>query len=158
MEQSSQPFSSRMEFEQQLRDCLARAEHSLDLFDPDFSLWNLGHSAVDAELRRFLAGHGRLRLVAHSNAHLQRMAPRFLRLLADFGHAVECRQTPAGLRQLSDSFCLADGATLVRRFHCDHLRGEAVFADSDAIKLASDRFESIWSESLPGLHTSTAGL
>ncbi|MBJ7308622.1 hypothetical protein ACFOLJ_17160 [Rugamonas sp. CCM 8940] len=158
MEQSSQPFSSRTQFEQHLRDCFARAEHRLDLFDPDFSLWQLGHSTVDAELRRFLAGHGRLRLAAHGNEHLQRQEPRFLRLLRDFGHAVECRVTPAGLRQLSDSFCLADGAMLVRRFHCDHLRGVAVFADSDAIKLASDRFESIWSESLPGLHASTAGL
>ncbi len=151
-------FDGRREFEQQLRLCLARAEHTLDLFDPDFSMWTLGASDVEASLRAFLAGKGRLRLAAHNNAHLERDCPRFLRLLHDFGHLIECRLTPKNLRQLTDSFCIADQRHIVRRFHSDHLRGEAVFDGPADTELSSERFGAIWAETLPGLHVSTTGL
>ena len=158
MEREAQQFSTRLEFEQQLVACVARAGHTLQMFDPDFAIWNLGSSTMDAALRRFLRGHGRLQLAAHSNAQLERHAPRFLRLLADFSHAIECRLTNQSLRQLSDSFCLADGCHIVRRYHADHLRGEAVFDGPDDCKTSMDRFEAIWLESASGLHASTTGL
>jgi len=153
-----QKFSTRREFDDYLQQVLAQAEHTLLMFDPDFALWDLGGSATDAVLRRFLAGQGRLRLVAHSNAHLERHAPRFVRLLKDFSHAIECRLTNASLKQLTDSFCVADGVHIVRRYHCDHLRGEAAFQTRFDTKLSIDRFEAIWLESDAGLHASTTGL
>lgn len=153
-----QAFSSRREFEQLLQLCLSRAHLRLQLFDPDFALWQLGSSATDAILRPFLAGGGQLQLVAHSNAHLERNAPRFLRLLQDYGHAIECRLTHQNLRQLTDSFCIGDGRDLVRRFHADHLRGEAVFDSPPDTQVCTERFIAIWKESSPGLHVSTAGL
>ena len=158
MEQQALHFSSRTEFEQQLRDCFGRARVRLQLFDPDFALWGLGTAAVDAELRRFLLGKGELQLVAHNSDLLERHCPRFLRLLKDYGHAIECRGTGKNLRHLSDSFCLADGRHLVRRFHCDHLRGEASFDAPDATTVSAERFAGIWLESDPGLHASTIGL
>lgn len=151
-------FTTRGEFEAYLQQCLARAAHTLQLFDPDFGPWNLGSAASDAALRRFLAGQGRLQLVAHSNAELERHAPRFLRLLKDFSHLIECRVTPRNLGQLTDSFCIADGIHIVRRYHCDHFRGEAAFQTRFDTKLSSDRFDAIWLESKPGLHASTTGL
>jgi hypothetical protein len=151
-------FDGRREFEQQLRLCLARAEHSLQLFDPDFSMWVLGASDVEAALRTFLLAKGRLQLVAHSNTYLERDCPRFLRLLHDFSHQIECRLTPKNLRQLSDSFCIADQRHIVRRFHSDHLRGEAVFDGPADTELSSERFATIWIESVAGLHVSTTGL
>ncbi|WP_296000995.1 hypothetical protein [Rugamonas sp.] len=152
------PFTTRAEFNDYVQQCLARATHTLQLFDPDFALWNLGGTAADAALRRFLGGQGRLRLVAHSNAELERHAPRFLRLLKDFSHLIECRLTPQGLRQLSDSFCVADGVHIVRRYHADHMRGVAAFQTRFDTKLSIDRFDAIWLESNPGLHASTTGL
>jgi hypothetical protein len=87
-------FDTRAAFQQQLRAVLERAQASLDLFDPDFSLFTLGEQDLDALLRGFLRGGGRLRL------------PR------DHGHQVECRLTSRGIRQLKDSFCIADGPVL----------------------------------------------
>jgi hypothetical protein len=59
------PFSSRGEFAQQLGVCIGRARRTLDLFDPDFALFNLGGVELDKTLRAFLHGGGRLRLAMH---------------------------------------------------------------------------------------------
>src|SRR5450830_2136025 len=108
MDRQSIPFSTRAEFQQHLATCLSRAQHTLQLFDPDYSIWQLGSSATEAELRRFLHAGGRLQLVAHDGHHLEREAPRFLRLLKDYNHLIELRRTSQQLRQLTDSFCIAD--------------------------------------------------
>jgi hypothetical protein len=151
-------FASRGEFGEQLRLCLSRARLHLQMFDPDFSLWELGSSAADALLRSFLAGGGRIELVAHDNAHLERSCPRFLRLLKDYEHLIACRLTSRHLRQLTDSFCIADSRHIVRRFHSDHLRGEAAFDLPAATEISAERFVAIWAETMPGLHFGVTGL
>jgi hypothetical protein len=151
-------FSSRAEFESQLRECIACARATLQLFDPDFALFPLGESRVDAILRAFLAGGGTLQLAMHSPAHIERHYPRFLRLLRDFAHQVECRATSAALHHLTDSFCIADGVHIVRRYHCDHLRGEAVYNAAAASEVARERFGAIWAESRTALQPTTTGL
>lgn len=151
-------FNSRIEFGQHVQACLARAKHALDLFDPDFVLFNLGHSEVDSILRTFLAQGGRMRLAMHRTTHLERECPRFLRLVRDFGHLVECRVTSRSLRQLTDSFCIGDDVDIVRRFHSDHARGEAAFGTPGAADVSRERFAGIWEESTPTLHPTTTGL
>jgi hypothetical protein len=151
-------FDTRLECETQLRACIAAARVQLDLFDPDFSVFPLGASDVDAALRAFLAGGGRLRLAMHGSAWIERHYPRFVRLLRDYGHQVECRVTGRGLGHLTDSFCIGDGAHIVRRFHSDHMRGEAVFGSPEATDVARERFAGIWDESRAGLQASTTGL
>lgn len=157
-QQQKYPFSTRAEFCVYVQRCLAGADQVLQLFDPDYALWELGSSATEAALRRFLTGHGRLLLVAHRNAALERQAPRFLRLLKDYGHLIECRLTHPSIRQLTDSFCIADGRDIVRRFHSDHWRGEAAFHAPLETRLYLERFEAIWQESGPGLHAEATGL
>jgi hypothetical protein len=157
-EPSIQRFDTRAEFQRLLLAVLERARVSLDLFDPDFALFRLGDPDVDAILRRFLAGGGQLRLAMHGSAHIERHCPRFLRLLRDYDHRIECRITHKGIRQLTDSFCIADALHLVRRFHSDHLRGEAAFDAAQETDVPRERFAAIWEESKPGLHVSTAGL
>lgn len=151
-------FDTRAGFQRLLAAVLERARASLDMFDPDFSLFPLGDPDVDATLRRFLQGGGRLRLAMHTGAHIERYSPRFLRLLGDHGHQVECRLSGRGIRQLTDSFCIADGVHLVRRFHSDHLRGEAAFDAPQETEVPRERFAAIWEESQPGLAPSTTGL
>jgi len=151
-------FDTRAQFQQELRSLLARARDTLDLFDPDFALFTLGTPETDAELRRFLHAGGSLRLAMHDSAWLEREAPRFLRLLRDYSHRIECRVTPRGLRQLSDSFAIADGMHVVRRFHSDHLRGAAAFDAPQEADLPRERFTAIWAESLPGLSPTITGL
>ncbi|SFU76015.1 DUF7931 domain-containing protein [Pseudoduganella namucuonensis] len=157
-EKQTRPFDTRAAFQEQLRDCFSRARHTLQVFDPDFATWELGSSRVDALLRAFLARHGRLELVAHSNAELERNAPRFLRLLKDYTHLIECRLTPPNLRLLTDSFCVADRRHLVRRFHADHMRGVAVYGSEAETQDNCERFAAIWAETIPGLHAGTTGL
>ena len=151
-------FDTRAQFQQELRSLLARARDTLDLFDPDFALFTLGTPETDAELRRFLHAGGSLRLAMHDSAWLERGAPRFLRLLRDYSHRIECRVTPCGLRQLTDSFAIADGMHVVRRFHSDHLRGAAAFDAPQEADLPRERFTAIWAESLPGLSPTITGL
>lgn len=151
-------FTTHLEFEAHLLNCIARSRALLQLFDPDFAVFPLGSSEVDAALRHFLAGGGRIELAMHRSAHIERHYPRFLRLLRDFNHRIECRVTSRSLHQLTDSFCIGDGVHIVRRFHCDHMRGEASFETPAATELSLERFGGIWAESLPGLHPTTTGL
>jgi hypothetical protein len=151
-------FDTRAEFHRQLRAVLERAQASLDMFDPDFALFPLGDPEADAVLRRFLQGGGQLRLAMHASAHIERHYPRFLRLLREHGHRIECRVTNRGIRQLTDSFCIADGLHIVRRFHSDHLRGEAAFDEPQETDVPRERFSAIWEESQPGLHPTVTGL
>jgi len=152
------PFDTRAAFQQQLGEVLAQARATLVMFDPDFSLFRLGAPDVDAVLRRFLHAGGRLRLALQDPAYLERDAARFLRLLKDYAHGVECRRTPRSLRELTDSFCIADDLHIVRRFHSDHLRGEAAFDAPQQTELSRMRFDAIWAESQPGLQASVTGL
>lgn len=158
MQARIEAFDSRAGFQQQLRTLLQQSFVTLDLFDPDFALFQLGALDVDAELRRFLAGGGMLRLALHASAHLERHEPRFARLLRGYSHRIECRQTPRSLRGLTDSFAIGDGVHLVRRFHSDHPRGEAAFDAPQEIELPRERFVAIWAESQPCLPPSITGL
>jgi hypothetical protein len=157
-ETGSHRFSTRVGFEAQFREVLARSGVSLQLFDPDLSVYRLGDTDVDAALRRFLAGGGTLELAMHDSAHIERHCPRFLRLLKDFGHRAACRITGRNLHHLTDSFCIGDGVNIVRRFHSDHLRGEAAFGSAPATEISLERFRAIWVEAVPGLHPTTIGL
>jgi hypothetical protein len=152
------PFSTRRECEAHFRACIAASSMRLQLFDPDFAVFPLGALDVDTALRAFLAKGGTLQLAMHSGAYIERHYPRFLRLLRDYSHRVECRVTPRNLRTLSDSFCIGDDVHLVRRFHSDHLRGDAAFHTPTATEIARERFAAIWAESAPGLHATTTGL
>ncbi|MGZ5201441.1 MAG: DUF7931 domain-containing protein [Telluria sp.] len=152
------PFTTRAECEAQFRACLGRARATLQLFDPDFAIFPLGESGIDAALRGFLAGGGTLQLAMHTPAHIERHYPRFLRMLRDHAHRIECRVTSPGLKQLTDSFCVADGIHIVRRFHSDHFRGEAAFDAPEATELPLERFGAIWAESRVALHPTTTGL
>jgi len=151
-------FDTRRALQAQWRALLARAGFRLDLFDPDFASFPLGAPDVEATLRAFFQGGGQLRLALHDTTFIQRSCPRFLGLARYYGERIECRQSPRSLRHLSDSFALADGMHVVRRFHCDHMRGEAVFASPAAVELPAHRFEALWEESMLTLSPTVTGL
>jgi hypothetical protein len=152
------PFSSHAEFEAHFLALLARSEHSLLMFDPDFAVFKLGQSDVEAALRGFLVRGGTLRLACHHPEHIERSQPRFVRLLKDFNHKIECRITGRQLHHLTDSFAIGDTVHIVRRFHSDHMRGEAAFDAPLSTEISLERFTGIWDESRPGLHPTTTGL
>lgn len=151
-------FTSRAELETHWLECIDRSRALLQLFDPDFAVFPLGVSHVDAALRRFLAHGGVIELAAHRFNTVERQYPRFLTLLKDYSHRISCRVTPRNLQQLTDSFCIGDGAHIVRRFHSDHMRGAAAFDLPSATEICRERFTSIWQETLPGLQANITGL
>lgn len=159
-EPQSMSFATRSEFVELVRKCIGRSNDSLQLFDPDFAMWSLGTPETISVLRHFLMvkSTNRLQLSMHRTNYLQQSCPRFLSLLGNFNHAIECRVTPKNLQNLPDSFCLADNAHLVRRFHSDHFRGKASFDSPTDTQISSERFTAIWIESLPGLHATILGL
>ena len=151
-------FSTHAEFGAHFLDCIGRANASLMLFDPDFAVFPLGSSETDAALHAFLGRGGHVQMAMHLTAHVEREYPRFMRLLKDYSHRIECRVTNRQLRTLTDSFCIADGLHIVRRFHSDHMRGEAAFNSPPSTEISTERFNGIWAESLSGLHATTTGL
>ena len=151
-------FSTHAEFGAHFLDCIGRANASLMLFDPDFAVFPLGSSETDAALRAFLGRGGHIQMAMHLTAHIEREYPRFMRVLKDYSHRIECRVTNRQLRNLTDSFCMADGIHIVRRFHSDHMRGEAAFNSPPSTEISTERFNGIWAESLSGLHATTTGL
>jgi len=157
-EPGSTRFDTHAGFEAHLRACLDAARRTLDLFDPDFAVFPLGANDTGILLRTFLARGGALRLAMHSPSHIERNRPRLLRLLRDYSHAAECRQTPKALHQLTDSFCIVDGRHALRRFHSDHMRGEMTVDVRDTVDLARHRFDAIWAESRPTLQPTIIGL
>ncbi len=151
-------FNSRAEFAAQVRAVLERSRLTLQLFDPDFDVWPLGQADVEAGLRAFLGGGGSMQLALHRPGHIERECPRFMRLLRDFGHRIECRATPPGLQQLTDSFIIGDNIHIARRFHSDHMRGEVRFDDPGAVDISAERFAALWLEARPALAVTTTGL
>lgn len=151
-------FDTRLDCEEHFHACIEAARSTLAVFDPDVAVFPIGSTSIDTALRAFLARGGRLRLALHDTSHVERHYPRFLRLLRDYGHLCECRQTPRSLRQLTDSFCIGDDRHIVRRFHSDHMRGEASFDNPAACELSQHRFEAVWQESHLALQMSRTGL
>jgi hypothetical protein len=151
-------FDTRAGFTAHFLDVVARSKASLAMFDPDFSVIPLGSSETDAALRHFLSLGGHIQMAMHETGHIEREYPRFLRLLRDYSHRIECRVTNRPLRTLTDSFVVGDGIHIARRFHSDHMRGEAAFNAPLATEISNERFIGIWAESLPGLHATTTGL
>lgn len=157
-EATASRFTTHAEFNQHFLDCIAASTTNLLLFDPTFEVFPLGSIETDAALRHFLGRGGHIQMAMHETAHIERQYPRFLRLLKDYSHRIECRVTSRQLRTLTDSFCIGDGKHIVRRFHSDHMRGEAAFHAPQAAEISNERFVGIWAESLPGLHATTTGL
>lgn len=153
-------FSLPSEFRHLLLQCYARAHGRIQMFDPDFSSWGLDSPEAIQALRQFLLARrgNQLQIAYHRDHYLERECLRFPPLLTDFSHAIECRATPRNLRLLTDSFCIADDSHIVRRFHCDHFRGEAVFDSTQAQEVSAKRFTDIWAESDIGLQPGSTGL
>ena len=157
-EPSITKFSSRTEIVGHFLDVITRSRSTLAMFDPDFSVFPIGSSQTDSALRHFLQLGGQVQMAMHDTKHIERECPRFMRLLQDYSHLIECRVTNRQLRTLTDSFCIGDRIHIARRFHSDHLRGEAAFDAPGSAEISNERFVGIWAESLPGLHPTTTGL
>lgn len=143
---------------------LDSAVNHLAILDRDLAALRLQEPQRLAKLVDFLRKQSpedrtkKLRIVIHQTHLLDSHMPRLMNLLTRYAHAVDVRQSPDNLRQLADTHILADASHGVRRFHIDHARCALIQADPAAIQPWQQRFEELWSLSLPCLKLNTTGL
>jgi len=138
----------------------ASAQHSLNIFELDFSDIGFNSEARYDALRHFLLGstNNRLRLLAHDPQHLVRYCPRMMMLLREFSHSMEIFQTPAHMKGVTEPFAVADNAHYVRRYHFDDARGLLATNDHEGARLLNSRFQEMWQASHPGATPTRLGL
>jgi hypothetical protein len=153
-------LTSEAEYRQACDTVLARAERELLIFDHDLAAMQLDKKARVDLLIDFLQTDAlrRVRIVLHDPGPIERDAPRLLRLIADFSHMIEARQSPDNLRHLADTHLLADGCHGVRRFHVDQPRSAIILHDRAYIHPWQQRFEELWQVSHPCLRLNMTGL
>ncbi len=153
-------FDTRAAYLQAIDVIIASARKEICVFDANLKSLEFDSRARADAVAGFLSG-GRdrsVRIVLHDLDHLNRYSPRMMGLLKRYSHCFSVRQTPESLRNLADSFVLADEAHGVIRFHADHFRGKIILEQLVAIHDWQQRFEDLWLESLPGASATHLGL
>lgn len=155
-----QLFTTRAAYLEGFDRCIDQVERTLRIFDADAAELGLNDVARIDRLQAFLRRHpnNRLLLVVHLPDHLERFAPRFLKLIALFALQIETRQTQGEASRAQDCFVLADDLRVVRRGAQTHPRGAFIAFDLVEIQPMLQRFEDIWERSVPCLAPTTLGL
>jgi hypothetical protein len=156
------PFDTRAQFEAQLLLALGSAQREIWLADEDFSRWPLNQMEAEQAMHAFLLASrsNRIHVLTAKSAYLMHQAPRFMRLVRLFGHALAWRSVPDPIitRFAEDcSFCVVDRARMVRRYHRDTMRGVAEFHPNEVGPWV-DQFQSVWDEASPGIAAVPLGL
>lgn len=143
-----------------LETVCASAQHTLNIFEKDFSETGFNSEARFNTLRHFLLGspNNRLQLLAHDAQHLVRYCPRVMTLLREFSHRMAIFQTPPHLKNVTEPFAVADNAHYVRRYHFDDSRGLLARNDTEGARLLNARFQEMWLASHPGASATSLGL
>lgn len=158
------PLESRFDTYEGYRQAVASvvdlAESHIAVLDPDLKETRLESVRGTAALARLLAARrdARVRLVLHRTDHVERDCPRLLALLRRQSHAIDIRQTPPDLRQITDCFVLADGRHAAIRFHADHARGKLLLHQVQEVGDWQRQFDELWDLSSPVLAPTTLGL
>lgn len=136
------------------------AQHTLNIFEKDFSDIGFNSEARFDTLRHFLLGsmNNRLQLLAHDPQHLIRFCPRMMMLLKEFSHSMSIYQTPPHMKNVTEPFAVADNAHYVRRYHFDDTRGLLARNDPEGARLLNSRFHEMWQSSHSGATPTRLGL
>lgn len=154
------PFDGVADYVAALDQVCAAAQHSLLIFEKDFSDIGFNSEARYDTLRDFLLGSSTssLRLLAHDPQYLIRYCPRMMMLLREFGHGMDIFQTPPHLQNVTEPFAVADNAHSVRRYHFDDTRGLLALNDPRGARELRARFEEMWQSSHSGAAPTRLGL
>jgi len=157
-------LTGESEYRAAIDTVLDSAMSALAIFDRDLAALRLEEPKRLTKLSNFLHTQHtsertkKLRIVIHQTHLLDSHMPLLMALFTRYAHAVDVRQSPDNLRQLTDTHVFADGCNGVRRFHIDHARCALIQADPAAIQPWQQRFEELWALSLPCLKLNTTGL
>lgn len=153
-------FDGMTDYTAALDAVCASAQHSLNIFEQDFSDIGFNSEVRYNALRHLLLGsaNNRLKLLAHDPQHLVRYCPRMMLLLREFGHSMEIFQTPAHMKGVTEPFAVADNSHFVRRYHFDDTRGLLAKNDAAGARLLNSRFHEMWQSSHSGATPTRLGL
>jgi len=152
-------FESVREYEHAIDELLAGTQHVIRIFDRTLtSAYNSSHRC-DALARLLRAGApNTLQVVLHEVESVERICPRFVALVQQFGHVAKLRQTPRFARHIYDPFIVFDASSYVHRFHHQHARFARGLDDIDGAQQLIERFAELWDASQPALARSISGL
>ncbi|MDO8414316.1 MAG: hypothetical protein Q7S51_11075 [Gallionellaceae bacterium] len=136
------------------------AQHTLVIFDKNFSDIGLNSAACEQTLRHFLLDHSsnRLHLLTHDARSAMQYCPRLMALLRQFSHCMHIYQTPKHLGHLSEPFAVADEIHYARRFHFNDSHGLFAQYDPEQARAFKSQFDEMWAASHPGVTAHTSGL
>jgi hypothetical protein len=136
------------------------AQHSLNIFEKDFSDIGFNSEARYDALRHYLllSTNNRLQILAHDPQHLVRFCPRMMMLLKEFSHSMAIYQTPPHMHSVTEPFAVADDHHYVRRFHFDDTRGLLAKNDPEGARELNSHFHEMWASSHSGATPTRLGL
>ncbi len=153
-------IASRAEFAASLDEVIGLTERSLRIFDPTLAGYGFNTAARDEQLRTFLLKRrsNRVMIAVHDTSAITQGAPRLMRLLRQFSHAIEIHQTNDAIRNLEDVLVISDDLHCVRRPHHAHPKGVVYVDDPVETREWLNRFNAIWEQSTPAVSATTIGL
>ena len=138
---------------------LALARQHVQLFDIDLAQGGWQTAArVDALTRFLRQRNARFDVIVHETRWIESSAPRFVRLLRQYGHAMTLYRTGAEAKAAMDPLLIVDQRHFVHRFHIDRPRASVAMDLPLAAKPLCARFEEIWATGEPGLAGTVLGL
>lgn len=153
-------IASKAEFAAALDEVIGRTERSLRIFDPTLAGYGFNTAARDEQLRAFLLKRrsNRVMIAVHDTSAITQGAPRLMRLLRQFSHAITIHQTNDAIRNLEDVLVISDDLHCVRRPHHLHPKGVVYLDDPVETREWLNRFNAIWEQSTPAVSATTIGL
>ena len=153
-------LNGEAEYSAAIDEVIAKAEHTLHIFDIDLAAGSYGTASRFDALRQFLAQDriNRLVIILHETDYLVRYCPRLMNLLKLYGHAISILKTHEHARLANDPFVVADEVHYVHRFHADDARALQAFNDHAGARLLAERFRQLQEASAPAVAPTTLGL
>jgi hypothetical protein len=160
MNGTSSLFNSEAGFRAAIDCTLAAATREIRIFDRDLGRMGLDDRDHITLLNNFVSGNRtrHVRIVVHDTTPLEQRLARLVTLMRQHSHAIMVRRTPEHLRQLADSWLLADGTHGAVRFHDDRPRGKCIVAQPQEILPWWKRFDDLWEASESCTPGATTGL
>jgi hypothetical protein len=158
--QGTQPFESRSEFQQALRDAFAEvAQHGgreLWLCDRDFANWPLGERGVVESLTQWAYAHRKLVVLAAHFDEVVRRHARWLEWRVQWSHIVECRTVHEDEVPQMPSLLFAPGCVGVRRL--DELHRGRIYREGSDLARCQEWIDAIAQRSTEAFPVTTLGL
>ena len=157
---SHSEFHTAAEYQAALDQLMAEAHLRMRFYDTTLEKGGFNASARYESLRAFCLGGSqrRIEILLDDPTYVQKQCARLMRLLRDFSHVVEIRQTEADSERPAYSFALADRNVWLKRYDKDALSGQWALDDAASAVLLHQQFDQMWQRAAPSVSATALGL